>query len=185
MKIFKSFCFSVLLFIGFPLTSYANMLILPGCSATAISPKVLITATHCPVKNTIVVYDKPYTFKVSKIIDDGSDNTIVIFEKPIFMKWAKINFNKPFNVTENIYYFGNVLNSGKVFRKGYTSFQLDSSVYYDVNGYYGDSGSCIYDQYNFCRAVISEMFITKDGHFKFLRSFNFKFKQKDLKEAGL
>src|SRR5690348_5645490 len=87
------------------------------CSATAIGPHALLTATHCELGTDEVSVDDKDPVKIIGIVRDGMDHTIYTVDMT-FADYTTVSFRSP-EVGEDVYMFGNPKGIEDVFRKGY------------------------------------------------------------------
>ena len=121
------------------------------CSATAIGPHALLTATHCELGVDVVAVDDPETaIKILRIVRDGSDHTIYYLDTT-FPVYAPINTTLP-EAGDDVFMIGGPAAFTAVFRRGYVAkvettgfFERQTIVLYDMNGFHGDSGAGIFN----------------------------------------
>jgi hypothetical protein len=187
------------------------------CSATAIGPHALLTASHCNAVATHVMVDGKSTELLS-IISDGLDHSIYLLGEGIqFANYATVKLNIAPTYGDDIFLFGNPGSFSDMLRKGYVSgFDKEEDdedapslqdifniltgkkpkqdepkakrhivTYYDFNGYFGDSGSGIFDKEGNVVAVTS--FIVSQSHLgygeKFMGSFELRLTREQLDQA--
>lgn len=162
------------------------------CSATAIGKKTLLTASHCVPEVLVNLKVSNHYFVLdtipSKVIHDGRDNAIIIFDYDIFKKYAKVDFSSnPLNQGDQVSIFGNGSRLFLMYRQGYVAGQIPGPGYdfqmYDLNGYFGDSGSCIFHN-DVCVGVVSGVVGETDQIFDYKlfysQPFNFTPEQLEL-----
>lgn len=122
-----------------------------GCSATAIAPHALLTASHCEVPSDKINIDgQPHLIKM--ILRDGNDHSILVVDDT-FKFVAEIDQRVPID-QESVFNFGNPGHSVSVYRSGV--FEHNDEVdgedditrpdyVYALPVYHGDSGSAIFD----------------------------------------
>lgn len=125
------------------------------CSATAVGPHVIVTASHC-VGDVRAVELNGELAAVVSLIHDGSDHVLIRVEHT-FAHWASLG--RPVKVGEAIYIRGNpdflrdLLRFGTVAGKGYLPAQATDGdpilarefVWFDVASTHGDSGAGIFN----------------------------------------
>lgn len=116
------------------------------CSATAIGPHALLTASHCEAPSDVIGIDGEEYKLLAPPIRDKFDHSI-FYVNATFTEWATIA-TEPVQVGDDIFLFGNPGKWDDIFRKGYVA-ALSSTpsqpVAYDFNGFPGDSGSGIFN----------------------------------------
>ncbi len=131
------------------------------CSATAIGPQALLTASHCELP-TDDIEVAGQTVEGDAIIvgriRDGLDHTILLVKNIAFPVWVDVLERKP-DLSEEVFTFGNPGYWADVFQKGYVaSIQFDHSieaklgqghppeVLLDFQAYPGTSGSGVFNE---------------------------------------
>lgn len=119
-----------------------------SCSATAIGPHALLTAAHCLKDPRDFVIDG-FPSKIKMGYLDDHDHAILIVDAT-FGTYAKLG---PIpNVGDPIFIFGNPSPFTDLLREGIVSGYSHSDEYhttgtvYDLNGFFGDSGSGIFNR---------------------------------------
>jgi hypothetical protein len=176
------------------ITAYVDGEMEGTCSATAVGPHVILTATHCEKDhysdqeiNGLMV-DKT-AVKMVKRVRDGRDHTLLFLSGITFTEYATIVQYK-LGIGDEVSYYGNPARLRDLFRKGYVSHvetEKDGNVLYllDINGFFGDSGAGIFDQDGRLVLVISGGVADGDGAFtvKFGIANGLQFKYEDIMEA--
>ena len=135
------------------------------CTASAIGPHALITATHCDVGETSLVVDKGFiTYTIISRIADGQDHTIFLVNGPAFkdtMGKFYTDVTPSDKMGDRVYFFGD---GGGMFppqyRVGYRMGSMTMTTddvpagmpvgevwIFDMNVVGGDSGSAMYDEH--------------------------------------
>jgi hypothetical protein len=128
------------------------------CSATAIGPHALLTATHCELPtDDLHIRDLSGPFEIVARVRDGSDHTILLLKGVTFADYVEIN-QKGVNVTDDIFTIGNPGEWQDIYQKGYIAgFLIDQSmeaamgagkppeVLIDIQAYPGESGAGIFN----------------------------------------
>lgn len=135
------------------------------CSATAIGPHALLTATHCELPTDDVVIavhndtdDNDDIGHIVKRIRDQADHTILFISGQSFPSWVDVNLTDPLEQNENVFSIGNPAEWTDVFYRGYIQgTQEDHSlaadfgvgspdeVLLDFRVWHGDSGAGIFN----------------------------------------
>lgn len=164
------------------------------CSATAIGPHALLTATHCELPTDelqVEEIDGPVTVK--QRIRDGNDHTIYIVNAD-FDIYTKVNQADEKSQGEIVFFFGNPGKYHDVYRSGYLAAVVENQsifgddptkLLFDMNGWNGDSGAAIFNPKGEVIAIVTGgSFQKEDGDsFKLLVSYVLQFKQQDLDDV--
>ncbi len=157
------------------------------CSATAIGPHALLTATHCDLKASVVGVDGVAAAIVDRIAD-GNDHTIYIVNIT-FSNWAQFEMGKTAPGDE-VWLRGNPDGLTQLVRHGIYSGAIAEKIdgvariifMFDINGWHGDSGSAIFDKHGKIIAVTS--IGVDDGGWNMLGTFPINFTKAQLDKAG-
>ena len=157
-----------------------------SCSGTAIGPHALMSATHCfDWPFTLKVYGQPV--RVIQAISDGNDHTILIVGLT-FKRWSTLG-GWP-RQADRVFIFGNPGHETDLYRDGVVYGLSPTSkglaMLYGINGFYGDSGSGVFNRDGQLVAVISYLRFmgTGDGTWQAMGSFPLAFTAKQLAEAA-
>lgn len=125
-----------------------------ACSATAIAPHALLTASHCEeAADTVAVDGKevPVIF----VARDGNDHSILLLDGIEFKHVAKVENVIP-QQGDTIFYWGNPNGYHDIFRRGYYAGTIDGLPWADgqkhkammlsVNEGEGDSGAGVFNE---------------------------------------
>jgi len=127
------------------------------CSGTVIGPHAILSATHC--------FNDPATIKINEAVseikdreDDGFDHTILIVDLT-FTYWANVS-DFGLHQGDDVFYYGNPGGELDWYRRGYvvgTDRDEDGRQVWvlDSNGFFGDSGSGVFDQRGNIVGVVS------------------------------
>jgi hypothetical protein len=175
------------------------------CSGTAIAPHAILTATHCSSPSSVITIDGKDA-DVLGTMGDGLDHTIIMVSAT-FKDYVDVNVVK-LEQADEVFVFGNPGPFDDVFRKGYVAgFDRPRSpetfaeimaegkthahnksvqiTYYDLNGFFGDSGSGIFGSDG--RVVGVTSFITggsaQDFILKFMGGYELRISPAQLKLA--
>ena len=115
------------------------------CSATAIAPHALLTASHCEKPTGEILIDGTPAHILIEPIRDGFDHSVLIVDAT-FANYAEFAYAEP-KVGDDIFIFGNAGSQTDLLRKGYVAkLGKDEDPYlYDFNGWMGDSGAGIFN----------------------------------------
>jgi hypothetical protein len=142
-----------------------------ACSATATAPHALLTASHCELPTSAIAVDGSNNImEIQGTIRDGYDHTIYEVSGT-FKNYAEFSSARV-TVGDDIFLFGNPGGMSDILRKGYVAkAPLDSpnamqrlfmgpvveQVTYDFNGFFGDSGSAIFNSKGEITGVVSQI----------------------------
>jgi len=142
-----------------------------ACSATAIAPHALLTASHCELPtNAVAVDGSRDIMEIQGVIRDGYDHTIYLVSGT-FKHYAEFSSART-NVGDDVFLFGNPGELSDILRKGYiakapldnvTAIQrmflgpIADQVTYDFNGFFGDSGAAIFNSTGEIIGVVSQI----------------------------
>lgn len=158
------------------------------CSGTIIGPHAVLSATHCFADpGNIKINEASVTVKGRE--DDGFDHTILIVDIS-FDYWASIA-QWPLAQGDSVYYYGNPAGLHDWLRRGYVvgNDRDDDGkeiLILDVNGFFGDSGSGVFDRDGNVAGVISICtFLSGNGvPFKMMGVFPFRFSPQQWAKAS-
>lgn len=135
------------------------------CSATAIGPHALLTASHCEMPTNDIAIDSDDA-KIIKLVRDDQDHTIY-FVDATFKDYSIVSIAKP-EVGDHVFIFGNPGQLNDIYREGYltgmrplSAFaalfgQVSPTIYlYDMNAWHGDSGAAIFNEQGEITGVVS------------------------------
>jgi hypothetical protein len=153
------------------------------CSATAIGPHALLTATHCDLGSALVTIDDGVPTAIISRTNDRDDHTIY-FVAATFPAWAHLSTSRP-NIGDEVWLRGNPDGLNQLVRRGILSgyvVNVDEIVQmFDINGWQGDSGSAIFNSSGEIIAVVSYGFVA--GGFTMLGCLELRFSQTQLLAA--
>jgi hypothetical protein len=134
------------------------------CSATAIGPFALLTATHCELGTDEIALQgkggKPdVDLKIDGRIRDGYDHTILLISPTYlagykFTTFAAVDLLHKFDFGQDVFFIGNPRGFSELFRKGYVAGSATYTsalgenvpeILIDINVGHGDSGAAIFD----------------------------------------
>lgn len=161
------------------------------CSSTAIGSHALLTATHCDMGASVVAVDGNPAAIMERLAD-GNDHTIYIVNIN-FGNYAEFSTGK-LKLGDEVWLRGNPAGLNQLVRYGHYAGSIvvpmtgsvgnsGSKVFqmFDINGWFGDSGSSIFDKHGRIVAVTSLGF--NDGGFVMLAAFAFQFTPAQLAKA--
>jgi hypothetical protein len=142
------------------------------CSATAVGPHALLTASHCEMPTDTIEIDGEDT-DILGLLRDGNDHTIY-FVKHEFKEWATFSKEKP-QMGDPVFIVGNPGKAEDFLRKGYVSKveipeglvtlvypKAPALIILDLNGYFGDSGAAVFDENGDIVSAISTVGVQVD-----------------------
>ena len=140
------------------------------CSATAVGPQALLTATHCEEPTDDIFIDGQKVSGEAIIVGrirDGLDHTILLVKNVTFPDYVSVLEKKP-DLGDDVFTFGNPGDWVDIFQKGYVAgIQLDDSmaaqmgagkppeVLLDFQAYPGTSGSGVFNTDGVLTFVVS------------------------------
>lgn len=159
------------------------------CSATAIGPHALLTASHCEQPTSKITVDEDEDVKVLGLVRDGRDHTIYILDVT-FKFWSPVVARSP-EIGEDVFIFGNPGQFDDILRKGYVANVLEADheiperVILDMNGWYGDSGAAVFDSDGNIIGVVSIVLVQNKGEVnqKFMGCIGLGFSKEVLEAA--
>lgn len=135
-----------------------------SCSATAVGPHTLLTASHCFEGGNALVRVDGKDIRPLAYVSDGFDHTLVTVDET-FAAYADIGRSPARGV--HVSYYGNPGPFLKLYRDGRvygdTTLGGKNVTLYGLNGFPGDSGSGLFDDQGRLVAVISFVFMMDDG----------------------
>ena len=158
------------------------------CSATAIGPQALLTATHCELPTDeleIEGLDKPV--KIVGRIRDGKDHSIYLIEGFTFKDTVAVAQNK-IEPTDTVFIWGNPGQLTDMYRVGVFSGVISEEdvLLFQLPIYPGDSGAALFAENGTVVEVVSFSFTqqTKDGRsITFAGVWPLSFSQEDIDKA--
>jgi hypothetical protein len=166
------------------------------CSATAIGPHTLLTASHCENPTNDLKIQGLDDATIVKIIRDGNDHTIYYLTGVTFPTYSTVDITHVFTVGEDVFQFGFPGKWAKLYRRGYYMGNPDSgdtaktepiAQFFDFSVWHGDSGAGVFDTNGDLISVVSVMAIQTqgpdDGRIQATGCFDILFKQSDLDQA--
>lgn len=144
------------------------------CSATAIGPQALLTATHCeePTDDIEIVGSKiaGEAIIVARL-RDSLDHTIFLVKNISFPVWVDVLQDKP-ELAQDVFSFGNPGDWIDIFQKGYIAgIKYDTSafnrkpplIFIAIQAYEGSSGSGVFNTDGVLIVVLSYAASQKDS----------------------
>jgi hypothetical protein len=174
------------------------------CSATAIAPHALLTATHCELPtDELFIRGEDDSIEIQAIERDQMDHTILEVDTT-FKNFAQMS-NQPVQVGDDVFIFGNPGEMNDILRKGYIAqlppqlskeeeeiselFNGPSALLttYDLNGWFGDSGAAVFNSDGQIVGVISLISTQSKGtppvSQNFMQSFPMRFTPAQIADA--
>lgn len=155
-----------------------------SCSGTVVGKQLILTAAHCMDGYGSMLVDG-VKVNIYKIYDDKHDHVLVLTDH-VFASSAERGIAPVQG--DRVYVLGNPGNLIGLYREGYVAGHQDFNgqdvVLYDLNGYFGDSGSGIFNREGQLVGVISVLYQQVDGgYMKVMGSFGLAFTDEQWKEA--
>ena len=159
------------------------------CSATAIGPHALLTASHCESDFADIKVDgKPA--HVDKIIYDDSDHSIYLMSGVTFPYAVRVA-SSPLQQGDDVYLYGNPAEHRDYLRRGYVA-AVDNTrdcgtlIAVDINGFFGDSGSALFNEQGEVTSLISfiKTDTREDDQMKTMLALDLGFRQSDYDAAA-
>lgn len=124
------------------------------CSATAVGPHALLTASHCEAAtDDIYLQGKDKPAHIEGHIRDGHDHTIYLLSGITFSVYSTVDLNGNLQQGDDVFMFGNPGMWSDVFRRGYMAGKTQhtslfgsspTEIMFDMAGWHGDSGAAIF-----------------------------------------
>lgn len=158
------------------------------CGGTIIGPHAVLSAEHCfPSYDNVAVDDIPV--KITNVIKDGHDHVILMVDAKFAHFATLADTPQRYDL---VYIFGNPDVFRDLYREGRvigetTMRSGQKATLYDLNNYFGDSGSGIFNDRGQLVGVVSVMFcdFREDAGMKFAGSFPMTFTRADLQTAAV
>jgi len=135
------------------------------CSATAIGPHTLLTASHCEqASNKLDIEGIEGPATIVKIIRDDNDHTIYYLSGVQFPTYSTVDLAHELAVGEDVFQFGFPGKWAKLYRRGYymgnpehgDASKIEPVIsLFDFSVWHGDSGSGVFDSEGNLIAVVS------------------------------
>lgn len=163
------------------------------CSGTAVSPSVILTASHCFQAPLVKLSVNGQEVKALRGVDDESDHTLVVLDRPVFTRWARLEMRQ-LRQGEEVSILGNPGSWRSLYRAGLVAGDdneppVPGSQFIDIQIFGGDSGSGVFDYRGRLVGVIS---YTKNqvnprslGQIAMAGVLPIKFTREQLNEAGV
>lgn len=158
------------------------------CSGTVIGPHAILTASHC-LQDTALTRVNDANVDVKDRVDDGHDHTIVLVDVT-FTYWA--TRGPEAEQGDRVHYWGNPDGSRDWYRQGYVvgkdrDEKGRTVQVFDVNGFFGDSGSGVFNEAGQLVAVTSlcEATAMNGLQFKMMASYPLHFTPEQWAKAGV
>jgi hypothetical protein len=141
------------------------------CSGTIVGQSTILSAAHCFQEDEGLLSDFKVTTTTTNVLVDGYKMFIVamVFDDAdhvlvkvdfIFKDHSTLGVQPP--VGAKVHYHGNAAGLNNVYREGYITGYPHGEMQMDVNGFFGDSGSGIFDENGKVVGVMS--FISPHAH---------------------
>lgn len=146
-------------------TEQATVLNDAHCTATAIAPHALLTASHCELGTDTLKLDDEKELTIEGRLRDGEDHTIYLVKGVTFKNTVPVCIRK-LHQGEHIFMWGNPGREDDMYREGYIEgrfiYPADDGIFHeefmlDLNIDHGDSGAAIFDVEGNLVAVLSTL----------------------------
>lgn len=129
------------------------------CSGTAVSHDVILTAKHCLPDGEAIIknFETPDYYAIVDRVDVGDDISLIRVIGKTFENTSKISFDTHL-VNDDVFYFGGIDQAPRLFRRGYIISINEKYTGLDSNGFFGDSGSAIFNEDGEIIGVMTMMF---------------------------
>lgn len=128
------------------------------CTAEAIGPHTILTATHCMLTNPDSVKIDGAPVQITQRINDGNDHTILTFTNVYFNSFVKPVFAQPV-AGEFAWFWGNPGDLRDMYREGYCAgfAKMARGPYaaFVILAIPGDSGSAVFNERGEIIGVVS------------------------------
>lgn len=158
------------------------------CSATAIGPHALLTARHCDMVGMTYLKVDDKTALIKERMWDNADHEIFIVDEK-FDVTADFERTDALRKGDDVWMEGNAAGWPQLVRRGVYSgnMMIEGKVaeLYDYNGFFGDSGSAIFDEHGRIVAVTSVYVSSGNifGEFKLMGAWPLHFSSEQIKAA--
>lgn len=168
------------------------------CTATAIGPHALLTATHCELpSDDLYIRDAEGPYTVVARIRDGQDHSILLLKGITFPTYVDVD-ETSLGVTDDIFTIGNPGEWQDIYQKGYVAgLKIDQSaaaamgagkpaeILIDIQAFPGESGSGIFNTDGVLVAVLSgdEMQVHEGRSIDLGTAYPLAFKSEDIARA--
>lgn len=115
------------------------------CSATAIGPHALLTASHCEMPDDeLLIQEGSIDTQIVGRLRDGSDHTIYLVTAT-FENYALVNQSDRLEQSEEVFLFGNPGDWHDIYRRGYVAGRYRNEILFDFPVFHGDSGAAVFN----------------------------------------
>jgi len=162
------------------------------CSATAIGPHAILTASHCEMPTDFVrVGDREA--HVDKIIRDKQDHSIYLLGGITFTEFVEVKQNE-YEIGQEFHVWGAPSSFDHIYRHGYVAGVIPTShsgrpamLVLDFNGFLGDSGAGMLNNEGQLIGIVTgideKKAPTLDSVFKMMGAYEMAFEPGDLHKA--
>lgn len=123
------------------------------CSATAVGPQTLLTATHC--LGTLLQTVEGHRVEVDRVQDLQHDHALVTVRGVRFLHWA--HRGPVPKQGDRVRWWGNPMGEPDVYRQGYVAKVSNDFIAIDATICHGDSGAGVFNDAGQLVAVVSAM----------------------------
>jgi len=159
------------------------------CTATAVGPHALLTASHCEEPSEEIYVDGEEA-TIVEIIRDSHDHSILLLQGIEFPAVADVSDAGPSDIGDEVEMSGNPARFVDIYRHGYvagieeTFVNAPSKYLYDLHGFFGDSGAAVFHKGKIV-GVISFL-VVEESHeerFSLMGGFSLAFTKQQLARA--
>ena len=146
------------------------------CSGTVVAPSVILSAGHCfetdeeendwgwkiPAPTSVLV--DGYKVNILAVVKDGNDHALAKVDF-VFSHYERIH--KAPQVGAKVHWWGNPGGLNNVYREGYIASYHHSDMIMDINGFFGDSGAGVFNEFEELVGVVSYINVNAHEGMKF------------------
>lgn len=158
------------------------------CSATAIGPQALLTASHCELPDETVVVRGVGPLDIVARTRDGNDHTILLIKGATFADYVDVALDS-LQVTDDVFTIGNPGQWKSIYQRGYVAGVLHKDegivILLDLQAFPGASGSGVFNTDGKLVAVLATNEPQVEGELQIdlAGAYPLQFSQKDIDNA--